>query len=211
MTEKEKLLNFIEANDMQKKGVYTFKAKPAEHGTVSGYFVIYNITDRRGDICEKGFLSDSILNRARTGHMFPLIYNDDFEQIIGGVTKIEEKSAGLKMTAMYVNTPRAQEIRQLVQKGILYQLSFSYIVKKYKHNQEKGRRLIKCDLCAISIAPAPQQELALITSEKANYSQQKIKMLDYIKKIKMLDYIEKRKRGLATLYNNSPCKELLMY
>lgn len=202
MTEREKLMLYIASIKMQETGVYTFKTWPAEHGTVSGYFAIYNTNDSDGIKLSKGCFSESIAERAKTGHPYALCYNNDTEQIIGAVTSIEDRKAGLFMTAKYINTPRAQEIRQLVKKGILYQLSFLFQTQESEEvrnwDGSRTKNLKKGNLYAVCIVPMAAQELALITSEKANYSKQKKELLQRIKDMEkedMLKSIEDMKRA----------------
>lgn len=202
MTEKERLMLYIASLKMQESGVYTFKASPAEHGSVSGYFAVYEVDDSTGHKLKKGCFNDTLAQRAKTGHPYPLCYNHDHDQIIGAVTRIEERGAGLYMTAKYLNTPRAQEIRELVKRGILYQLSFQYqTIESHKMPNWDGtstKELYKGNLYNISIVPRAAQDLALITSEKANTSQRRAELLQRIKDIEkeeLMQHINEMQRA----------------
>ena len=175
---REELLRYIDS--MQKKeGTYRkaahFKLGSSalgESGTVSGYFARYDrIADSYGDVCKKGFLNESIKEREASGYPYPLCYGHDLNQIIGAVVSIEDRPAGAFMTAKFFDTPRAQEVRELVKSGVVHQMSFAYdVIDSGRVTLPDGTRaneLRKCTLYEISIVPIPAQPLSVITEVKS--------------------------------------------
>lgn len=198
MSNKTELLKYIETMRKYGTGNYTktatFKLGSnalKDNGTVSGYFARYEkIADSYGDICKPGFLDESIKEREKTGHPFPLCFGHDYNQIIGAVASIEDKPDGAFMTAHFFDTDRAQEVRELIKCGVVYQMSFAYDVIESGpvtlSNGKKARELRKCKLYEISIVPNPAQPLSVITDIKSGKTQsrRKAELLKFIKEMK---------------------------
>ena len=100
-------------------------------GSISGYFSTYDrIPDSYGDVIAKGAFGETIRKRKESGHPFPLCWNHDLDKIIGSIdpADIKETEKGPLMTASFFDTPLAQEKRELVKSGVVYQFSFAYDV-----------------------------------------------------------------------------------
>ena len=143
-----------------------------DSGTISGYFSTYDrIPDSYGDIIAPGAFTETIKAREESGHPFPLCWNHDLDQIIGKVDTIEDTEKGPLMTASFFNTPLAQEKRQIVQSGVVYQFSFAYDVKDAEvvelEDGTKANELRKVDLFEVSIVPIPANQNAVVTDVKA--------------------------------------------
>lgn len=143
-------------------------------GTISGYFSTYDrIPDSYGDVIEAGAFTDTIKARKASGHPFPLCWNHDLDQIIGAVDKIEDDDHGPLMTAHFFDTALAQEKRELVKQGVVYQFSFAYDVKGWERPTDEERKagieniLTKLDLFEVSIVPIPANPRAEITDIKS--------------------------------------------
>lgn len=169
------------------KNKHLMKNAPSEHkyksfalksdegaGTISGYFSTYDrIPDSYGDVIEKGAFTDTIKAREESGHPFPLCWNHDLNQIIGAVDKIEDTEHGPLMTAHFFDTALAQEKRELVKQGVVYQFSFAYDVKGWeKPSAEEEKNgiyniLTKLDLFEVSIVPIPANPRAEVTDVKS--------------------------------------------
>ena len=150
-----------------------FETKAAEdNGTISGYFSTYDrIPDSYGDIVAPGAFEKTIAKREESGHPFPLCWNHDLDQIIGKVDSIEDTDKGPLMTASFFNTPLAQEKREIVKSGVVYQFSFAYDVKDSAvvtlDDGTKANELRELDLFEVSIVPIPANPLAEVTDIKA--------------------------------------------
>lgn len=192
-TKREYLLRYI-ANMDKPEGAYkkaaSFKLGSSalgDNGTVSGYFARYDrIADSYGDVCKRGFLNESIRKREASGYPYPLCYGHDLNQIIGAVISIEDRPAGAFMTAKFFDTPRAQEVRELIKSKVIYQMSFAYDVLDAGTvtlpDGSKANELRKCTLYEVSIVPIPAQPLSVITDIKGkkDLAQKKAELLRLI-------------------------------
>ena len=143
-------------------------------GTISGYFSTYDrIPDSYGDIIAPGAFTETIQKRKESGHPFPLCWNHDLNQIVGSVDpdNIEDTEKGPLMTASFFDTPLAQEKREIVKSGVVYQFSFAYdILEAGPTELEDGTKayeLRKLDLYEVSIVPIPANQNAVMTDVKA--------------------------------------------
>ena len=143
-------------------------------GTISGYFSTYDrIPDSYGDIIAPGAFTETIQKRKESGHPFPLCWNHDLDQIVGSVDpdNIEDTEKGPLMTASFFDTPLAQEKREIVKSGVVYQFSFAYdILEAGPTELEDGTKayeLRKLDLYEVSIVPIPANQNAVMTDVKA--------------------------------------------
>ena len=141
-------------------------------GTISGYFSTYDrIPDAYGDVIAPGAFTETIKKREESGHPFPLCWNHDLNQIIGKVDSIEDDEKGPLMTASFFNGPLAQEKRELVKSGVVYQFSFAYEIldagQVTLEDGTKANELRKLELFEVSIVPVPANPRAEVTDIKA--------------------------------------------
>ena len=160
---------------MEERLYKSFELKANENGVVEGYASTWTKTpDSYGDIVKKGAFTETLKKRKATGHPFPLCFNHDFDQIIGAVVEAEEDDYGLKIRASFLNTPAAQEKRELVKEGIVWQFSFAYSVLGAVTPTEEEKRqgiyqiLTKLDLYEVSLVPVPANQTAIVTEIKNN-------------------------------------------
>lgn len=158
----------------------SFELKAAEDGSgiVEGYASTWTKTpDSYGDIVIKGAFTETLKKRKATGHPFPLCFNHDFDQIIGAVIEAEEDDFGLKIKASFLNTALAQEKRELVKEGIVWQFSFAYSVlgseEPTAEERKQGiyQKLTKLDLYEVSLVPVPANQTAIVTEIKSDESE----------------------------------------
>lgn len=154
----------------------SFALKSADEGagTISGYFSTYDrIPDSYGDVIEKGAFTETLKARKESGHPFPLCWNHDLDQIIGAVDSVEDDEHGPLMTAHFFDTPLAQEKRELVKQGVVYQFSFAFDVAEWKNPTDEEKKagireiLTKLDLFEVSIVPIPANPRAEVTEIKS--------------------------------------------
>ena len=155
-----------------KEFAFCKSAEEKDAGTISGYFSTYDrIPDSYGDIIAPGAFTDTIKAREESGHPFPLCWNHDLNQIIGKVESIEDTEKGPLMTASFFDTPLAQEKREIVKSGVVYQFSFAYDVLEAEPVELEGgvkaNELRKLDLYEVSIVPIPANQNAVMTEVKA--------------------------------------------
>ena len=158
---------------MEERLYKSFELKSDENGIVEGYASTWTKTpDSYGDIVIKGAFKETLKKRKATGHPFPLCFNHDFDQIIGAVFEAEEDDYGLKIRASFLNTPAAQEKRELVKEGIVWQFSFAYSVLGAEAPTEEEKKqgiyqkLTKLDLYEVSLVPVPANQTAVVTEIK---------------------------------------------
>lgn len=153
---------------------FALRKSSDDAGEISGYFSTYDrIPDSYGDIIAPGAFTDTIKARKESGHPFPLCWNHDMNMIIGSVDPddIEDTDKGPLMTAKFFNTPLAQEKREIVKSGVVYQFSFAYdVLEAGPTTLEDGAKvneLKKLDLFEVSIVPIPANQNAVMTDIKA--------------------------------------------
>jgi len=152
-------------------------------GEISGYFSTYDrIPDSYGDVIAKGAFTETIKAREESGHPFPLCWNHDLDQIIGKVESIEDTEKGPLMTASFFNTQLAQDKREIVKSGVVYQFSFAYDVKDAAtvtlEDGTKANELRKLDLFEVSIVPIPANQNAVMTEIKADLCESEEKLAE---------------------------------
>ena len=150
-----------------------FKADE-DNGKIMGYFSTYDEeADSYGDIVAPGAFTDTIKARQETGHPFPLCFNHDFNMVIGKVDEIEDTDKGPLITASFFNTEKAQEVREMVKSGAVYQFSFAYdIVEAQAPTDEQKAKgiaqvLTKLDLFEVSVVVVPANQNAVVTDIKS--------------------------------------------
>ena len=147
-------------------------------GTITGYFSTYDqIPDSYGDVVAPGAFTETIKAREETGHPFPLCWNHDLDQIIGKVDSIEDTEKGPLMTASFFDTPLAQEKREIVKSGVVYQFSFAFGIQDQGtitlEDGTKANELRKLDLYEVSVVPIPANQNAVMTEVKAEEVEEK--------------------------------------
>lgn len=147
----------------------------SDNGEVEGYASTWTTEpDSYGDIVVKGAFTETIEKKAQTGHPFPLCFNHDLDQIIGKVDSIEEDDTGLKIRATFLSSALAQEKRELVKEGIVWQFSFAYNIleSEVPTAEEKAngimQKLTKLDLFEVSLVPVPANQTAVVTEIKCD-------------------------------------------
>lgn len=153
---------------------FPMQKSEGDAGTISGYFSTYDrIPDSYGDVIAKGAFTETIQKRKESGHPFPLCWNHDLNQIIGSVDpdNIEDTDKGPLMTASFFNSELAQEKREIVKSGVVFQFSFAYDVLEAGPTEledgTKANELRKLDLFEVSIVPVPANQNAVMTEVKA--------------------------------------------
>lgn len=179
-------------------------------GQISGYFSTYDrIPDAYGDIVAPGAFTDTIKARENSGHPFPLCWNHDLNQIIGKVDSIkDDPEKGPLMTASFFDTPLAQEKREIVKSGVVYQFSFAYDIREAaKVELEDGTKayeLQKLDLFEVSIVPIPANQNAVMTDIKSGKRNSQ-KDEETIKEA--ISALESAANALKTLLDNNDGKD----
>jgi HK97 family phage prohead protease len=171
--------------DMHKYKEFALIKSADDAGTISGYFSTYDrIPDSYGDVIARGAFIETIQKRKESGHPFPLCWNHDLNQIIGFVdpADIEDTEKGpLMKKASFFNTPLAQEKREIVKSGVVYQFSFAYEVLEAGpttlDDGVKANELKKLELFEVSIVPIPANPRAEVTDIKSEVATATVKIV----------------------------------
>lgn len=111
---------------IQKTAVAKVTAIKAEgNGTFEALVSVFGNVDSYGDVVLAGAFADSITERG--DKPFPVLwahqFNDDTAFL--GEMFAKETAEGLVVTAEFLDTPRAQNIRRLMEKGLVTEFSWS--------------------------------------------------------------------------------------
>ena len=156
-------------DEWENEPLYEFKRSHlnGKYGTVSGFFASYILkADEKGCINEPGFLNERVPSNSRP--IF-LTCDHDFHQVIGIVRRIEDRKVGVFMIADFLSTPRAQEVRKLVQAGAVRQMSCIVDMeiddtrKVILPDGTEATQRRNCDLIEITLTDKPAQPCSIIT------------------------------------------------
>ena len=152
----------------------SFEMKAADNGSIEGYFSTYDKTpDSYGDIIEPGAFTETIKAREETGHPFPLCFNHDFSAVIGAVDSVKDTEKGPFISAHFLDTQLAQDVRKMLQSGAIYQFSFAYDIKGRRNPTEEEEKegvmnvLTDLEVFEISVVTVPANQNAVATEVKS--------------------------------------------
>lgn len=152
----------------------SFEMKAADNGTIEGYFSTYDKTpDSYGDIIEPGAFTETIKAREESGHPFPLCFNHDFSAVIGAVDSVKDTEKGPFISAHFLDTQLAQDVRKMLQSGAIYQFSFAYDIKGRRNPTEEEEKegvvnvLTDLEVFEISVVTVPANQNAVATEVKS--------------------------------------------
>lgn len=147
-------------------------------GTIAGYASTFDREpDSYGDIIAPGAFTKTLERWSALnadGKYIPLLWgHDTFDPTsnIGKVTKAVEDERGLYIEAEFdADNPKAQYVRKLAQEGRVYQFSFAYEVRDYKHVElEDGtvaNELRDLELFEVSVVQIPANQHATVEEVK---------------------------------------------
>ena len=170
----------------------TVELKAADNGIIEGYFSTYDKTpDSYGDIIDPGAFTKTFEKREESGHPFPLCFNHDFSAVIGAVDSVKDTEKGPFITAHFLDTDQAQDVRKMLQSGAIYQFSFAYDIlgaRKPTSEEEKDgvmQVLTEVEVLEISVVTVPANQNAVVTEVKSGRRNSK-KDAEVIKQIRDL-------------------------
>lgn len=151
----------------------TFSAEG--HGSITGYAATFiREPDSYGDVIAKGAFAESIERIKAEGKAIPLLWNHDsydLKSFIGTVTELSEDEHGLKFTATFDGTERAQRARELAADGRLCKFSFAYnVLDQGTVTLEDGREaneLRKLEIHEVSLVMYPANPDTSVLEVKA--------------------------------------------
>lgn len=129
---------------------------------ISGRGSVFGNVDRGGDIVAPGAFSESIAS----GHKVAMLWQHDSREVIGLWTSIKQDAEGLLVEGVLADTPRGNEVYQLLKMGALDGLSIGYRTVEWKWNEDV-RVIEKAELWEVSVVTFPMNELARVDAVKA--------------------------------------------
>ncbi|SRR6266568_21507 len=165
---------------------FQLKAANDEEGTIEGYLSVFNNVDLGNDRVIKGAFKQTLkLHKAsaqknNSAYIFPMLWQHDPNQPIGGVTDAREDEYGLFTKAQFdLDTQRGKEAYSGYKKGYLNQLSIGYDVIKKSYDDKGVRNLEELRLWEQSTVTFAMNEEALVTGVKAGKAMDKKQKKDF--------------------------------
>lgn len=144
--------------------IFELKMDSTQEGVVIGYGSVFGNIDRGGDIVAKGAFTDSLAS----GRKPKMLFQHDPSDVIGVWTEATEDEKGLRVVGKLANTPKGNEVKELIKIGAIEGLSIGYRVIESDVDNESGARIIKqAELFEISVVSFPMNESAVIDQIKA--------------------------------------------
>lgn len=138
------------------------------HGALQGYGAYFSNIDHGGDVILPGAFGKTLKENLASGKIKLVDGHDTFgtDGIIGVVTEAIEDSKGLRITAKFSSTTRAQNVRTKVKEGVLDALSIGYTSTKDRQLADY-RELQEVKLYEISVVAWPMNDKTRITGSKS--------------------------------------------
>lgn len=140
----------------------------SDKGGFEGYAAYFGNADSYGDVIQPGAFSKTI--QERKGKIKVLWNHDMWGLPIGKPTHMEENEKGLYVKADFAGTSLAQDVRILMQDGVIDSMSIGYSTIKSVWEEVDGdwiRNLLELKLYEFSPVNIPANPLAAVTGTKA--------------------------------------------
>jgi HK97 family phage prohead protease len=138
------------------------KAGVGDEGVIEGYGSVFGVTDRGGDVVEKGAFAGS-LGRVRP----KMLWQHDPAQVLGVWDAVEEDDAGLRVRGrINLGKQLGRDVLSDVKMGAIGGMSIGYRTRK-SAAQGNARLLKEVDLWEVSLVTFPMNEMAMIDAVKA--------------------------------------------
>ena len=140
------------------------------HGALTGYGAYFNNIDSGGDVILPGAFAKTIKENLSASRIKLVGGHDTYggtDGIIGVITHAVEDSKGLRITAQFSSTARAQDVRTKVKEGVLDALSIGYFSTKDRQ-LDTYRELQELKLFEISVVAWPMNDKSRISEAKSD-------------------------------------------
>jgi HK97 family phage prohead protease len=143
-------------------------SKAGDHGRLEGYASVFNTVDLQDDVMERGAFTKTLREWQSSKRVIPLTVDHErtVEGTIGSLTEATEDPFGLRFTASFASTPRAQDARTKAREGHLNGISAYGPI--YRHSFRKTadghevRVLQEVGLYEVTLTPIPANTSALV-------------------------------------------------
>jgi HK97 family phage prohead protease len=145
----------------------------ATGGSLNGYASTFHNVDRGGDVVVPGAFTDAITEIKASGIPLLADHHASTADVLGTIYDAEEDSTGLRISARFASTQRAQDVRQLLVEGHLSKLSIGYETLAESFEDRDGHRvrlLERIKLWETSVVVFPMNNEAVVTSVKQRSS-----------------------------------------
>ncbi len=143
-----------------------------EAGTFKGLLAAYS-EDQYQDVIEPGAFTKTLqeakakATRGGRKYLYPLLFNHNPDEPIGGITEAQETKDGLEVGGQLdLDVQRARECYSLMKKGMLSGLSIRYVAVK-KSYKAGARHLHEIKLLEGSVVTFPANEDARVSGVKS--------------------------------------------
>lgn len=153
----------------QKSIEFEVKASTAKANEIEGYASTFDLKpDACGDIVKKGAFAKTIKER---GDRIFLLYNHDWNKVLGRVTHLQEDSTGLYFKAEITETTLGKDVMALIRSKVLTKLSIGYRTEKSRFDTLKRARVLEeVTLFEVSVVTLPANDNANLTRFKSDLS-----------------------------------------
>lgn len=152
-----------------KKEIKTLQFKMDEYneeeGIFSGYASIFSNVDNGGDVVEPGAFTKTLAKGWERVKILAL-HNDNMLPI-GIPIELEERAAGLYISAKISDTSMGRDIKTLIKDGVLNELSIGYDPIVFDYDDTGIRHLREVELWEISIVTWAMNPEATISGYKS--------------------------------------------
>lgn len=163
---------------MQTKGVKLEYKLDKSGRTFEGYASTFGNIDSDNDIIMPGAFSKTI-KEAFPANKIKVLWNHDWNQVIGKPSDMVEDSKGLHVRAQVSNTQKGNDILELMADGVIDRMSIGFWVPQGKKslNKKGNTEIFEAALMEFSPVTFPANEQAAITSVSKSMRD----MLEYAK------------------------------
>jgi HK97 family phage prohead protease len=146
-----------------------FKAVDEQQGTFEGYLSVFGNIDSYKDIVEPGAFQKTIKDARskNTKYLFPLLWQHDPKEPIGGFLSMEEDGHGLRVVGQIdTSTNRGQQAYSGLKMGYLDGLSIGYDTIKHKYTGDI-RHLLELRMWEGSVVTFPANTDTRVSTVKS--------------------------------------------
>jgi HK97 family phage prohead protease len=116
-------------------------ATTSEPGTFRGLASAYNVVVDNGVTGPVVILPGAFASAVNDFSRVRVLREHDANRIVGKVTKLEDTEEGLIVEGEFVNTPEAQEVRELARSGAMPEMSIGFEVVRFTNGTRDGKRV----------------------------------------------------------------------
>lgn len=138
---------------------------------VKGYAAIFGNVDSWGDVIEPGAFIETL---AKSGKRVKLLFNHNFDFVVGKINEIREDAKGLFVDFDILPTSMGKDLIILVDGGALDEMSIGYRTVEFKDERTNNvdiRRLLKINLYETSIVTRAANDQATFDSTQRKSEQ----------------------------------------